>query len=108
MVNRMVKKTTTKPVPKGKKAATATKSSKTKKREKKLFNVIFFQKWCKSCGICTALCVKKIIKSDETGVPYIDDMDSCTGCRFCEIHCPDFAITIKDRHPERRQENGNS
>ena len=104
----MVKETNTKTTPKRKKGTTATKSSQTKKKEKKLYNVIFFKNWCKSCGLCTALCVKQIIKSDETGVPYIDDMDSCTGCRFCEIHCPDFAITIKDRHPERRESNGNA
>jgi 2-oxoglutarate ferredoxin oxidoreductase subunit delta len=103
----MVKQTTPKPTAKCKKGATVVKPSQTKKREKKLYNVTFFRNWCKSCGICTALCVKKIIKSDETGVPYIDDMDSCTGCRFCEIHCPDFAITIKERYPERRSTNGN-
>lgn len=77
-----------------------------KKKNRKLFTVKFFYNWCKSCGLCSALCVKKIIKTDSTGLPYIDEMDSCTGCRFCEIHCPDFAITIADRHPERRRSNG--
>lgn len=72
-------------------------------KEKKLYNVIFFYNWCKACGLCSALCPKKIIKPDPLGSPYIDDMDTCIGCRFCEIHCPDFAITIKDRHPERRR-----
>ncbi len=77
-----------------------------KKKEKKLYTVIFFHKWCKSCGLCTALCPKKIIKPDEIGLPFIEAMDRCSGCRFCEIHCPDFAITIKERHPERRSTNG--
>ena len=81
---------------------------KTKEKEKKLYNVIFFHNWCKSCGLCSALCVKKIIETDATGLPYIQNMDECTGCRFCEIHCPDFAITIKERHPERRRSNGKS
>ena len=102
----MVKQATPKPKTKSQKGATTDKSPQTKKREKKLYNVAFFRNWCKSCGICTALCVKKIIKSDETGAPYIDDMDSCIGCCFCEIHCPDFAITINERHPERRLTNG--
>jgi NAD-dependent dihydropyrimidine dehydrogenase PreA subunit len=24
-------------------------------------------------------------------------LDNCTGCRLCEIACPDFAIYIKER-----------
>lgn len=76
------------------------------KKKKKLYTVTFFYNWCKSCGLCSAFCTKKIILQDETGRPYIEDMDSCTGCRFCEVHCPDFAITIKNRHPVRRSTDG--
>ncbi len=76
------------------------------KKKKKLYVVNFFYNWCKSCGLCSAFCTKKIILTDETGRPYIEDMESCTGCRFCEIHCPDFAITIKNRHPVRRRTDG--
>lgn len=103
----MVKETKPKPNEKSAKETTAAGSSQAKKKKPKLYNVIFFKKWCKECGICTALCVKKIIKTDGQGAPYIDDMDSCAGCCFCEIHCPDFAITIKERYPERRRTNGN-
>ena len=98
----MAQKTKIKPVDKQAVSPTVMKP----KEEKKLYTVTFFRDWCKTCGLCTALCVKKIILSDETGQPYIDTMDSCTGCRFCEIHCPDFAITIKNRHPERRKTDG--
>ena len=76
------------------------------KKKKQLYTVTFFHKWCKACGLCAALCTKKIILTDETERPYIEEMDSCTGCRFCEIHCPDFAITIKNRHPTRRSTDG--
>lgn len=76
------------------------------KKEKRLYTVTFFYNWCKSCGLCSAFCTKKIILTNETGQPFIEDMDSCTGCRFCEIHCPDFAITIKNRHPVRRSTDG--
>lgn len=100
----MVKKT--KPETKQSKKATATPKPKAKEKEKKLYEVVFFHKWCKSCGLCGAFCTKKIIKADDNGLPYIKDMDSCIGCRFCEIHCPDFAITIKERHPKRRYKNG--
>ena len=79
-----------------------------KKQQKKLlYTVTFFYEWCKSCGICSALCPQKIILQDETGKPFIETMDNCIGCRFCEVHCPDFAITVKERYPDRRRkENG--
>jgi len=89
--------------PRGKKEV---KAPAAKTKEKKLYNVLFFHNWCKSCGLCSALCAKQIIKTDELGLPYIEAMDSCIGCRFCEIHCPDFAITVTGRHPERRRSNG--
>jgi 2-oxoglutarate ferredoxin oxidoreductase subunit delta len=79
-----------------------------KQKSKPLYTVTFFYEWCKSCGICSALCPQKIILQDETGKPYIDDMDNCIGCRFCEAHCPDFAITVKERYPERRRKNDGS
>ena len=103
----MVKETKPKPRQESDKASTAATSSQANMKKRKLYDVIFFNNWCKCCGICAALCVKEIIKTDELGAPYIDDMDSCAGCRFCEIHCPDFAITIKERYPERRHTNGN-
>jgi 2-oxoglutarate ferredoxin oxidoreductase subunit delta len=77
-----------------------------KKGKKTLYRVVFFYEWCKSCGICSAMCPVKIIMVDELGHPYIEDMDACIGCRNCEIHCPDFAITVKKRYPERRKTNG--
>ena len=73
---------------------------------KKRYLVKFFYEWCKSCGICAALCPKEIILIDDHNHPFIEEMDACIGCRNCEIHCPDFAITVKNRHPERRRTNG--
>jgi 2-oxoglutarate ferredoxin oxidoreductase subunit delta len=104
----MVKETT--PKQESDKTVAAATSSEAKKKKRKSYIVTFFHNWCKSCGICSALCVKQIIKTDKLGVPYIDidDMDNCSGCRFCEIHCPDFAITIQEKYPERRHTNGNS
>ena len=75
-------------------------------KTQKLFLVKFFYEWCKSCGICGAMCPKKIILFDDHSHPLIEDIDDCIGCRNCEIHCPDFAITVKRRHPERRKSNG--
>jgi 2-oxoglutarate ferredoxin oxidoreductase subunit delta len=77
-------------------------------RQKKYYCVKFFYEWCKTCSLCAAMCPKKVILLDEEGRPYIDDMDGCIGCRNCEIHCPDFAVTVKDRHPKRRRTNGSA
>ncbi len=63
------------------------------------FDQIIFRDWCKACGICSAFCPNKVIIQDETGAPVIKRPDACIGCRFCELHCPDFAITIKKRKP---------
>ncbi len=74
-----------------------------RKSEKKYFDVFFYHDWCKSCGICMAFCPRNIIKDDKGGKPFMIDADRCMGCRFCELHCPDFAITVTDRKPRRRK-----
>jgi 2-oxoglutarate ferredoxin oxidoreductase subunit delta len=82
------------------------RSSDYQRPVKTLYWVQFFNEWCKCCGICVALCPQDIIAVNGTGYPVAEDMDECTGCRNCEIHCPDFAITVKKRHPERRKSDG--
>jgi len=71
--------------------------------KKKSYAVSFYHDWCKQCGLCMAFCPRKIIKADKNGNPEITDEDLCTGCRFCEMHCPDFAITVEVRTPRRRK-----
>jgi 2-oxoglutarate ferredoxin oxidoreductase subunit delta len=50
---------------------------------------------CKRCGICSEFCPTKVftLKADQTPVP--EHVDKCTGCRMCELRCPDFAITVE-------------
>jgi len=67
------------------------------------YDVHFFHAWCKQCGLCMAFCPRKIIKADKNGHPQIIDADRCSGCRFCEMHCPDFAISVDTRVPKRRK-----
>jgi len=78
-------------------------SQKPQARQKASFDQIIFRDWCKSCGLCAAFCPKKVVRLDETGAPVIEQPDECIGCRFCELHCPDFAITIKERDKDFRR-----
>jgi 2-oxoglutarate ferredoxin oxidoreductase subunit delta len=49
-------------------------------------------KWCKVCGICVAVCpVDNLAIVDGRLTPD----DRCTGCGLCEMHCPDFAISVE-------------
>jgi len=52
-------------------------------------------KWCKKCGLCAAFCPRKVLEMN--GGPKINDAALCIGCLMCEIHCPDFAITVRRR-----------
>jgi len=78
------------------------RSALTKKGDK-LFTQTIYRDWCKACGLCITFCPKKVYSRDETGKPLIENPDACIGCRFCETHCPDLAITIEERYPDRRR-----
>ena len=78
---------------------------KLEKKGKKLFVQKIFEDWCKGCGICIAFCPAGVFEKSGNGLPFIKDPDACTGCRFCEFHCPDFAISIQERYPDRRKKN---
>jgi len=78
---------------------TAEKKSSPKKaktKPKKRFEQTVFRDWCKACGICIAFCPRSVIGKDESGTPEFLRPEDCIGCRFCELHCPDFAITIRE------------
>lgn len=75
-------------------------SSPKERKTKKHFDPAIMRAWCKNCGICSAFCPKHVIDRNDMGAPMIDRPDDCTGCRFCELHCPDFAIAVKEREKE--------
>ncbi|MFH1452630.1 MAG: 4Fe-4S binding protein [Armatimonadota bacterium] len=57
--------------------------------------VIRIKTWCKSCGICVAVCPKKAIEIDpKTKKVELVRPDDCIRCGICEKICPDFAILI--------------
>ena len=71
-----------------------TKDVKKKKVEPK---IDIYKAWCKACGICVAFCPTEALAKDETGSPYVKEIDKCISCGWCEIRCPDFAITVEKR-----------
>jgi len=70
---------------------------------KKAFEIDIFMGWCKSCGICAAFCPRDCIKRDEDGAPVVEDPNRCTGCGWCEVHCPDFAISVRPKNSKQAQ-----
>ena len=74
-----------------------TEDRSAERRQKKLAMEISIQrKWCKSCGICVEFCPKKVFGVGELNEPIISDPDACSGCRLCELRCPEFAIIITE------------
>lgn len=65
---------------------------------KKQYEIDIFRGWCKSCGICASFCPRECIRLDADGTPNAADPDRCTGCGWCELHCPDFAISVRERN----------
>jgi 2-oxoglutarate ferredoxin oxidoreductase subunit delta len=67
------------------------------------YEIDIFRDWCKSCGICAAFCPRQCLGLDEHGAPVVKDAKRCTGCHWCELHCPDFAICIKELAAGKKQ-----
>ena len=63
----------------------------------KKFDIDVFSKWCKGCGLCIAICPKKVLELSDQAKSVPVRPDDCIGGRQCENVCPDMAITIKER-----------
>jgi sarcosine oxidase subunit alpha len=56
------------------------------------------------CNPCTSVCPVGAIrtKGDEiTGLPYITDLDACTGCGSCVAVCPGLSMILVDYREDR-------
>jgi 2-oxoglutarate ferredoxin oxidoreductase subunit delta len=62
--------------------------------------VTVFPNWCKGCGLCVEFCPASVLEQGRDGRVTVAHPEKCTACRWCERHCPDFAIFVADIEPE--------
>jgi len=74
------------------------------KKKKEEVKIDIYKAWCKACGICVAFCPTGVLAKDEVGYPYVKDIEKCINCGWCEIRCPDFAITVETKAKEKKVE----
>ncbi len=62
--------------------------------------VTVFPNWCKGCDLCIEFCPMEVLGRGEDGRVMVVHGEKCTACRWCELHCPDFAIFVSDLESE--------
>lgn len=70
------------------------------RRRRRRGQVTVFPNWCKGCGLCVAFCPMKVLEQKEDGRVIVAHPEKCTACRWCELHCPDFAIFVNEVEEE--------
>ena len=68
--------------------------------------VTIFPNWCKGCGLCVEFCPAGVLEQGSEGRVTVAHPEKCTACRWCELHCPDFAIFVADVEQEEDEEEG--
>jgi 2-oxoglutarate ferredoxin oxidoreductase subunit delta len=58
--------------------------------------VTVFPNWCKGCGLCVEFCPTHVLEQGEDGRVIVAHPERCSACRWCELHCPDFAIFVQE------------
>ena len=66
--------------------------------------VTVFPNWCKGCGLCVEFCPAGVLEQGADEPVIVARPEKCTACRWCELHCPDFAIFVTDIEPEETVE----
>ncbi|HIP87217.1 MAG TPA: 4Fe-4S dicluster domain-containing protein [Anaerolineales bacterium] len=73
------------------------------KRGRRRGEVTVFPNWCKGCGLCVEFCPQDVLEQAEDGRVIVARPEACIACRWCELHCPDFAIFVTEIEPEEEQ-----
>ena len=62
--------------------------------------IVIKRDWCKGCYLCVSVCPRDVLAVDQeewTGGFHpviVRQLERCTGCRNCELFCPDLAIEV--------------
>lgn len=62
--------------------------------------VVVLSEYCKSCGLCIAICPKKVMEIGDKVNPkgyytaVVSHPEECIGCKLCGTMCPDMALEI--------------
>jgi len=64
--------------------------------------------WCKGCNLCIERCpVNALEESDKLnkrGIrpPKLKEKNECNYCRYCELICPDLALTVIPEEDDKK------
>ena len=68
---------------------------------------------CKGCGLCISVCSQEALSFDDRinqkgfHPVNIPNQIECIGCRYCQLMCPDVAITVVKKGKNDQFSNGN-
>jgi 2-oxoglutarate ferredoxin oxidoreductase subunit delta len=77
-------------------ASESASAEKTAPRVRRRGRVRVFRNWCKGCGLCIAFCPQQVFEEGPEHRPVVAHQERCIACRWCTIHCPDFAILVEE------------
>ena len=59
------------------------------------------KEWCKGCSICVDICPEHVLAMGK-GVAEVVNIEACTTCKLCEMHCPDFAVVVTGKRAKKK------